>query len=153
VNFVDPWGLITAIFDAGTNKITIFSNEGSFLGQYDAQNLVIRDSKGQFPAGKFNFGTPRGPRQNCSNESTGEWFIPIDVPPETGRRDMGLHGGGTGLKEPCSGKQGWQKTKGCIRVQNEDLAAIVRLINQDIERGNSNIIHIIPAYPFWGIGR
>lgn len=66
---------------------------------------------------------------------------------------MGLHGGGTGLKKPCSDRQGWQKTKGCIRVQNEDLAEIVKFINQDIERGGSNIIHIIPAYPSWGIGR
>ena len=150
VNFVDPLGLIMAIFEAGNNRLTIFSNEGNFLGQYDARNLVTRDSKGQFPAGMYDFGEPRGPRGK-TRPDTGNWFVPIlDV---HGRSDMGFHGGGTGLKDPFASNQGWVKTQGCIRVQNQALEEIVRFIQQDIANNKRNRIIIIPQYPTSGFGR
>jgi len=150
VNFVDPLGLITAIFEAGNNRLTIFSNEGDFLGQYDARNLVTRGSKGEFPPGIYDFGEPRGPRGE-TRPDTGNWFIPIlNV---HGRIEMGLHGGGSGLKDPFATNQGWVETQGCIRVQNQALEEIASFIQQDIANNKRNRIIIIPNYPKSGFGR
>jgi RHS repeat-associated protein len=36
-------------------------------------------------------------------------------------RGRDIHGGGSGLKDPYANKQGWRKTYGCTRGQNEDV--------------------------------
>ncbi|WP_156370676.1 MULTISPECIES: L,D-transpeptidase family protein [unclassified Acidovorax] len=39
----------------------------------------------------------------------------------TDDRGRWIHGGGSGLKEPLSARQGWNATLGCTRAQNEDV--------------------------------
>lgn len=144
-------GLIYVIYEQGLNKVTVFSNEMEFYAQYEAKNAVTRDSNGQFPAGEYYFGDPRGPR-GTTNRTTGNWFIPIlNVP---GRQDMGLHGGGS-----CAGtqafddRQPWCSTLGCIRMQNEDVEIIAGLIEWEQRNNRSSKILILPAYPSGGAGR
>ena len=139
INWMDPLGLIMAIFDPKMNRIIIFPNEGTEGVRFEARNLVTSSSKGPFPPGLFSIGFPRGPR-GILNPSTGNWFVPIEVP---GRPAMGLHGGGTGLDDPFGAEQGWVRTEGCIRVQNKDLEEIVRFIQKDIASGRGNLIFIM----------
>ncbi|MGH3578857.1 MAG: L,D-transpeptidase family protein, partial [Mycobacterium sp.] len=43
---------------------------------------------------------------------------------QEGRHGIGIHGGGTGLEDPYADEQGWVKTHGCFRVQNQDLRSL-----------------------------
>jgi len=44
------------------------------------------------------------------------------------RGQIGIHGGGSDLLKPFAAEQGWEKTHGCIRVQNHDLGLIVNKV-------------------------
>jgi len=57
--------------------------------------------------------------------SYGRWFADLveleNQEASRGRAGVGVHGGGTGLKEPLAAEQGWKPTLGCVRLQNRDL--------------------------------
>jgi hypothetical protein len=48
----------------------------------------------------------------------------------TDNRQRWIHGGGSDLDDPLAPRQGWEKTKGCTRGQNEDVEQLCRRIQQ-----------------------
>jgi lipoprotein-anchoring transpeptidase ErfK/SrfK len=52
-----------------------------------------------------------------------------------GRAGIGIHGGGSGLPAPFAARQGWAKTHGCVRVQNEDLTKLVKIVKGCLAAG------------------
>ena len=114
-------------------------------GSIEARNDVV-SGKHKVPTGEHDFGKPRGPRGE-TNESTGNWFVPISV---AGEDALGLHGGGSGLLDSFAPEQGWVLTNGCIRVQNQDLEWITGLILLDRAAGESSKILVMPISPATG---
>ena len=55
-------------------------------------------------------------------------------------RGRDIHGGGSGLDDPKAPRQGWYPTLGCLRMQNEDGEALSRLI---IDNGNDAELEVI----------
>ena len=48
----------------------------------------------------------------------------------TDSRYRWVHGGGSGLPDPLSARQGWRSTQGCTRAQNEDVEQLCRKSEQ-----------------------
>ena len=46
-------------------------------------------------------------------------------------RGRDIHGGGSSCEDPYAPRQGWFVTYGCLRMQNEDIEALSRLIRAD----------------------
>jgi hypothetical protein len=53
---------------------------------------------------------------------------PIELDKGLGRSNIEIHGGGSGQPKPFASQQGWEKTHGCIRVQNHDLGLVVHKV-------------------------
>ena len=76
--------------------------------------------------------------QSTSRDTTedwnayGPWYVYLEEMEDQERsrhRDgVGMHGGGSKSPTPLALKQGFYKTKGCVRLQNEDLPRLINTI-------------------------
>jgi hypothetical protein len=129
-------GDVHLIFDDTNNVCKVWRRQaqsGLFLWACEMQNAAVESGFGHYgwcPRGEFLVGAP----SDCRLIPFGYHFTPLfDVDPqgpmhENGRGGIGIHGGGSGLRDPFLPRQGWQRTHGCLRVQNEDNARLVLLI-------------------------
>ena len=128
MNFVDPRGLSTIVFDRSDNTIIIYPGEGvnNTPLRFPASNRTTNPNAdpylpggfGPAPSGTFSTGglinTGQGP-----NDPFGSFFIPITLPlqppyaiPRTG---VGLHSG----RASSPRGPGFHQTRGCIRTTED----------------------------------
>jgi len=135
-----PGALARLRYDGVAKKLEGSDAQGRLVFSYDARNDTVSDKAWRLPDAGCPPGTYRllAPESNDPNQAStadndwigeGLWFIPIDgIPKHDG---IGIHGGGTCQTPPdrnaLSPRQGWCPTENCIRVQNEDLAALAKL--------------------------
>jgi hypothetical protein len=130
-----------AVFNDTTNRLKLFDAAGRLVFQCEARNDAVAGPgfghNGDCPRGEFILGAPR----KKGTEAFGAWFIPIldaatgGPMAHYGRAGIGIHGGGSGLPGPFSPRQGWVKTHGCLRVQNNSLAEIVSKVKGCLAAG------------------
>ncbi len=138
-SFVTPGALARLRYDGVAKKLEGSDAQGRRVFSYDARNDSVAGNAWRpdagCPPGSYRLSAPlsNDPNQpsTTDNDWIGEglWFIPITGIP--GHDGIGIHGGGT-CQTPPDGKalaprQGWCPTENCIRVQNEDLAALAKL--------------------------
>jgi RHS repeat-associated protein len=116
VNYSDPYGLASLVYDSNTGTLTLYDIRGSQVGRYPAGNNTSVNSNGPWPAGRYDYlyyiphpeSATNGPFGSNGN------FV-FDVP---GRSGMGVHSGRGGPQSP---------TNGCIRTTNEGTRDILNL--------------------------
>lgn len=120
-------------FSNAQNSLKGFDPEGEEIFSCEARNRTVREGyghDGRCPLGTFHLGAPV-PKGTVP---FGPFFIPVvdyaghHAMRDFGREGIGIHGGGSGLRDPFAPQQGWQVTEGCIRMMNHDLLALVALI-------------------------
>jgi hypothetical protein len=129
-------GDLHLVFDDTGNLCKVFrKGDGSRLFACPMKNTTVRKGfkrHGWCPRGDYLLGAPT----DVHLIPFGKHFTPLfDLdskgPMHTnGRRGIGIHGGGSGLRDPFADVQGWQITEGCLRVQNGDNAQLVALIRR-----------------------
>jgi RHS repeat-associated protein len=130
IHFVDPWGLQTVRFDPDTNTISFIPESGS-VDSFPARNEVVGEGHDPLPRGYHGEVGYAGPIER--DPRFGEWYI------DTGdARGRDIHGGGTGLPDEYAPYQGWVPTWGCIRMQNQDIEDLVRII-QEYRQNNPGV--------------
>ncbi len=112
------------IFYRSTEKCKLFTPEGVMRAEWEMRNRTVESGFGHWgkcPDGVYHLGTPRPE----DSPPFGRSFIPV-IGVKT-RVGIGIHGGGSGLLQPMAPRQGWRRTHGCFRMQNEDLAKLVKM--------------------------
>lgn len=137
---VTPGSVAKLRYDGVAKKLEGTDAQGRRVFSYDARNDSVsgkawRSPDAGCPPGTYRLIAPESndPSQasTADNDWIGEglWFIPITGIP--GHDGIGIHGGGTCTTPPdrnaLAPRQGWCPTENCIRVQNEDLAALAKL--------------------------
>ena len=130
-----------AVFNDDSDLFKIFNKSGTLILKCEMQNRAVAgDGFGRYarcPRGEFVLGSPRRTR----SAPFGYWFTPVlDYDDNHKMRDfkrdgIGIHGGGSGLPDPFAPRQGWRKTHGCLRVQNEDNQKLVELVKKAQAKG------------------
>lgn len=130
-----------AVFHDTTNRLKLFDASGRLVFTCEARNDAVAGPgfghNGDCPRGEFILGPPR----KKGTPAFGAWFIPVldaatgGPMAHYGRAGIGIHGGGSGLNDPFAPLQGWVKTHGCLRTQNQDCARLVKLAYQCLARG------------------
>ena len=128
------------VYDGVDKKLKAFNAAGEQIFECDAHNDSVATnawrSDAGCPPGSYVLAAPESndPKQQSvvGNDWIGEglWFVPIGQIP--GHKGIGIHGGGSCCPRPPDSnalkpKQGWCPTENCIRLQNEDLEAFVKL--------------------------
>jgi hypothetical protein len=135
-----PGALARLRYDGVAKKLEGSDAQGRRVFSYDARNDSVATTNRFAPDAGCPPGTYQllAPESNDPNQAStddndwigeGLWFIPITGIP--GHDGIGIHGGGTCTTPPdrnaLAPRQGWCPTLNCIRVQNEDLAALAKL--------------------------
>ena len=117
------------VFMRSEQRIYYFGDDGRII-DYECRSDFVPGTndagqeRASLPIGAYTVSAEIGD----FGEPYGTFYI------ETGEgRERDIHGGGSGLAEPFSPRQGWVPTLGCLRMQNEDGEALSRLI---ISAGN-----------------
>jgi len=90
---------------------------------------------GNTPPGLYRCGPPQEiSADDPKKDRYGPWFVDLEEQEaqesSRSRAGIGVHGGGSGLKEAYTAtRQGWLKTLGCVRLQNEDLRRFVASVS------------------------
>jgi len=139
------------LFNDETNKAVLWRKrqqaQNVVLLEFEMRNDTVRRwflRWGWCPRGEYLLGSP----SHVHAPAYGEWFTPLfdlshDGPMHKGGRSgIGIHGGGTGLSDPYALHQGWVPTHGCLRVQNEDNAALVQFVKECQAAGHSAYITV-----------
>lgn len=130
------------VVNAKSNKLKCFDSNGKMRWMVEAHCIGVKGSylnkDGNTPPGLYSLGAPDHIKPNESDEaknSYGPWFVPLQE--EEGqltrldRKGLGVHGGGTGLANPYrAANQGWMVTRGCIRLQNENVIKFANTVFQ-----------------------
>jgi hypothetical protein len=138
-------GNLHFVFAPRSETLKVFSHQGDLLYQCRAMNETFNVGClhfGRCPKGTFRFG-----RTVIANlPAFGPYFTPLyDLSPDGpmhqfGRHGIGLHGGGSHLRNPFEEYQQLLKTHGCIRVSNHDLKMLVKLVH--ISRSEGRVSYI-----------
>ncbi len=130
---LNPHDLHT-VFNDDSNRLTVWDAKHKAVFVCEARNRAVGGDGfgrwGRCPRGVFQLGLPIALR----HPAFGRWFVPVfdvgenDLMKRNRRRGIGLHGGGSGLKNPFAPRQGWNPTHGCIRLQNVDMSPVATLI-------------------------
>ncbi len=88
---------------------------------------------GDTPPGIYRCGRPEPiPLSDPAVNAYGRWFVDLeemfDQEVSRGRAGIGVHGGGSEAPKPLAPRQGWFKTLGCIRLQNQHLHRFVAVV-------------------------
>jgi hypothetical protein len=136
-------------FNAAFRQLRCHGGAGEFHWSVQARGEgEFSDQKrknGNTPFGRYWCGTPEAISTGDENSKAfGPWFISLE--PEAGvapgRTNLGIHGGGSDLASPLAARQGWETTYGCIRVQNEDLASVVKAIDFTAKMGGAVLLTV-----------
>jgi hypothetical protein len=136
------------VFNDTTNRLKLFDAKGKLVFACEARNDAVAGPgfghNGDCPRGEFVLGPPR----KKGTAAFGAWFIPIldggagGPMQKYGRAGIGIHGGGSGLKDPFAPEQGWVKTHGCVRVQNRELAMLTEKVKGCLAAGGRIVLSV-----------
>ena len=125
------------VFNDDTNRLTVWDAAHTTAATCEARNAATAGPgfghNGRCPRGEFTLGMPVAK----GTVPFGPWFIPVVGEERFGRDGIGIHGGGSGLARWDAPRQGWAKTHGCIRVQNQDLETLVGLVKHALAAGGT----------------
>lgn len=136
---IDPGPVPGIVIRASFTQLSVYGTTGKLLLRVECRTKAVRTGwsrHGECPPGVYRLGTPRRTRA----ARFGDWFLPLyDTPGSQAfrrhkRAGIGLHGGGSGLRKPFAPRQGWVPTRGCLRLQNADLARLLRVIRGEWKR-------------------
>lgn len=121
-------------------RLTVMGH-GRALLVVDARNATVRDGQygrwGNCPPGWYRADAPR----LRNTRALGKWFLPLfdtgaGGPFATYRRvGIGIHGGGSALRDPFAPRQPLLPTHGCVRLTNADMTRLVSLVLQARKKG------------------
>lgn len=157
VNFFDPLGLYALIVNRSTNKMKLYDMHWEEVGLWEArtegQHRDWSKKNGDTPTGLYSIdpnrvalrpektGWPKNDRAygegkiNMNAEAGNAWR----AEKQYGRSGFAIHGGGTRLgKQAFDDRQGFVPTQGCIRMQNEDVVALINAIDKLKKTGDTN---------------
>jgi L,D-transpeptidase catalytic domain len=128
---------LRAVYDGPDHHLKLYSDVGDLLLLCEAHNDSVASNAWRpdagCPPGHYMLQAPESndPSQPSTPDNDwvaeGLWFIPLtNIPYHDG---IGIHGGGSCVQpNELEPRQGWCPTENCIRLQNEDLAAVAKLI-------------------------
>lgn len=135
------------VVNALTNRLKCFDGSGRLKWSIEARCIGSAGNydvvQGDTPPGLYKCDTPDDVLETEGDSSAfGPWFVPLiemeNQLTSRGRAGVGVHGGGSGLKDPFRAlKQGWVVTHGCIRLQNEDLTRFVTTVRYIQRQGGA----------------
>jgi hypothetical protein len=135
------------VFNAGGHHLKCHDAKGNLRWQVRAIGYgTVGDYTkvgGNTPPGLYCCGVPEAiSPDDKEKDSYGPWFVDLQEQEEQeskhGRAGIGVHGGGSGLPNPYTDtRQGWVKTLGCIRLQNEDLRRFVGSVQYTQSHGGT----------------
>lgn len=128
---------MNVVYDGPDHKLKVFSIGGDLMFSCEARNDTVASNAWRYPDAGCPPGTyelaapePNDPLNPDTEENNwigeGLWFVPIVGIP--GHDGIGIHGGGSCSSSPLADRQGWCPTLNCIRLQNDDLIAFVKLV-------------------------
>ena len=132
-------------FHADQQKLKCFHGNGMMQWWVTAKGIGSRMDfgvNGNTPPGLYELEQPQpiSPRDEKA-PALGLWFVPLKPfishdCVKFGRKDIGIHGGGSDLPQPLAPRQGWESTLGCIRVQNQDLLRVTTAVANALGKGH-----------------
>ncbi|WP_167551839.1 RHS repeat-associated core domain-containing protein, partial [Xanthomonas axonopodis] len=125
--FIDPLGLDRIVTYQNLGSTVYYDNQGNYVNSWPSRSAVARNSQpgAAGPYHSDNVYPSKGPYHDRPVE-----YGPNDILKTDDSRGRWLHGGGTGLADPQSPRQGWKPTLGCTRMQNEDIQELVDLVRE-----------------------
>lgn len=138
-------------FNATEKKLKYFLSNGMMQWFVEARGEGSKSgfaTDGDTPPGLYQLMDPQWISVKDDHaRAVGRWFIPMQPSISrtyvaNNRTDLGIHGGGSHLASPLSNQQGWETTRGCIRVQNEDLNKIAYAVQRALKSGSSVWLHV-----------
>lgn len=118
------------------NRLVGWNADHQSVWEVECRNHTVANGQyghnGNCPRGEFLLGLP----ERRDEVAFGAWFTPIGdygahhAMADWGRAAIGVHGGGSDLPHPLAPAQGWEETRGCLRLQNSANAQFVHLIRQ-----------------------
>lgn len=116
------------VFNDDTNTLRVWNSAHEEILAIECRNDATHGPafghNGRCPRWEYPLGAPVPTR----DVPFGFWFVPLIGEEQFHRAGIGIHGGGSGLKNSFAPRQGWMKTHGCLRCQNQDLDALIGLI-------------------------
>lgn len=109
------------VWSRKTERVKCFKSDGKEAWRAEMRNRVVRGHK-PWPNGDWEMGDPVNVRQQF--REYGLAYIPF-LSGEPLERGLYVHSGGTGSRGARVPRQGWIRTQGCMRLQNEDAARMV----------------------------
>lgn len=120
-----------------TQKIYTMNEQGQVVDAYECRDAFV--------AGYNEEGLPRASLPN------GNYYVSAELVsygPQYGTfyittgdyRGRDIHGGGSACADPYAPRQGWHKTLGCLRMQNEDGENLAKTI---IDSGNNMLLEVV----------
>jgi hypothetical protein len=138
-------------FNATERKLKYFLSNGMMQWFVEARgngSATGFGTNGDTPPGLYQLMDPEWlSDKDRDARGLGRWFIPMkpaisSIYMENMRTNLGIHGGGSDLPSPLAGRQGWETTLGCIRVQNEDLNRVAYAVQRAIQTGSAAWLHV-----------
>ncbi len=145
-------GDVTLVFNATQQRLKCFHSDGMLQWSVDARGAGSQDDfreNGDTPPGIYALSTPEAIKPNeAEAKALGRWFIPMSATISrhyflNKRKNIGIHGGGSDLRSPLAPRQGWETTKGCIRVQNTDLERVASTVSNTLAKGHGAWVHVM----------
>jgi RHS repeat-associated protein len=118
----DAWTPARAWTDMGAGETIFYDPMTREILRIPTRNDVTRSSL-PGAADPYNGEFTYCEYPNSKEFGTAKWRTTDD-------RLRWVHGGGTGLQDPLSSRQGWKPTQGCTRAQNEDVEQLCRKSEQ-----------------------
>jgi L,D-transpeptidase-like protein len=123
------------VFNATHHRLNCFKSNGTLEWAMEARGEGTKgDSSkpfGNTPPGLYRVDKVETLSNNSDNKAYGPYriaLVPVELDKGTDRSGFYIHGGGSDLSQPFASEQGWEKTHGCIRVQNHSLGLIVNKV-------------------------
>jgi len=138
-------------FNATEQKLKYFLSSGMLQWSVEARGAGSAKgfgTDGDTPPGLYKLLEPQWlSERERKARSLGRWFIPMEPSisktyVDNKRKELGIHGGGSDLPSPLAGNQGWETTRGCIRVQNSDLNTIAYAVQRALQSGANAWLHV-----------
>lgn len=121
LKYVDPEGLASMTTDMH-NQTTTFDPSPEELGPPVTIETRTEAASNAKPGAEDEYCSEDvTPVDNAMSDAYGPEGAYLDTGDSRGRD---IHGGGTSLADPYAARQGWNKTMGCTRGQNEDVQAL-----------------------------
>ncbi|HUI43523.1 MAG TPA: L,D-transpeptidase [Terriglobia bacterium] len=120
------------IFNASHQQLKCYKADGTLEWHVQARGKGAGDSSqtnGNTPPGLYLLDWAEHMSREKGYGPHRIHLNPVDLDKGKKRYGIYIHGGGSDLKDPFAPQQGWEKTHGCIRVQNQDLGLLVSKVH------------------------